>query len=247
MRPGAIVRRSPTRTACRARSRTPPTGDSRKGRRTASQIRSVRAASRRQSAPAGGPNAASIRALVTSRSPAVSSRVPSANRCRISGSSGCSSSPAGHRSPVAANRSANTAGMVSSDGPVSNRNVPASVSRCSRPSLPPSTSACSQTVTSWPRAARRAAADSPPTPAPTTTTRLTAAAVPSRSACRPGARAASVRSASRTRPPRRGCASASGQARPPVRRAVSTRPVTPAAYPAKPVLEPSSAASGGTR
>ena len=131
----------------RRRAATPGTG-----RRTASQIRSVRAASRRQSAPA--PAARTRRPSGRwSRPgpPAVSSRVPSANRCRISGSSGCQLQPAGQRSPVAANRSAKTSGRVSSDGPVSKRNVPAAVCRSSRPSLPPTTSACSQTVTSWPR------------------------------------------------------------------------------------------------
>ena len=166
-RPGAIAARSGTRHASRSRSPGPSTVDVRMSRRDAVQTRAARCHMRRHWSALRRPSAASIR---EANSGPESSRVPSANTCRTTGSSGT-----GRRSSPS-----NTWGSVSSPGPVSNRKVPAAVRRSYRPSFPPTTPACSKTVTRCPVAASRAATDSPPTPAPMTTTRLTAPAGPSR-------------------------------------------------------------------
>ena len=68
--------------------------------------------------------------------------------------------------PAAANVSASSPGMVSTVGPVSSR-YPPSATTAARP---PGAADRSTIVTSWPRPTRWAAAESPPSPAPTTTT-----------------------------------------------------------------------------
>ena len=135
---------------------------------------------------------------------------------------------------MAANRSVNTCGRVSSDGPVSKVNP----SRRYSPSFPPWVAARSCTATRWPCAASRAAAARPPTPAPITTTRATSApaAAPDASpSSAPHPRPASPFHVAPRRWPRHddasspssaatetGWASASGHARPPRWAAAST-------------------------
>ena len=138
---------------------------------------------------------------------------------------------------MAANSSVKTCGRVSSDGPVSKVNP----SRRYSPSFPPWVAARSCSSTRCPCAASRAAAASPPTPAPidddprhVSPARTPARGRPSRrrpfhvSSPRrcPRHDAASNPSSAATDA---GCASASGQARPPLRRAASTRLATAAA------------------
>src|SRR6187455_2524735 len=69
--------------------------------------------------------------------------------------------------PAAANVALSNSGIVIIVGPVSMWN-PASANT---PARPPGADSRSNTVTSWPRRTRLAAAASPPSPAPMTTTR----------------------------------------------------------------------------
>ena len=101
-----------------------------------------------------------------------SSTAPSAKTCRTTGSSGDEVELMRPMwSPLGRTGRRRPDGRVSRLGPVSNRNTPAAVGARSRPSLPPTWSACSSTLTRCPAAASRVAAASPPTPAPTTMTR----------------------------------------------------------------------------
>ena len=255
MRPGRDRAQVADPPACRARSRGPSRGDSRNGPRTASQIRAARAG---QPAPvvagAGGPKAASIRA----RSPPgrVGGVQPRCRRrtgsriSRVERHAGRAVRPAaaGRREQVAVDRR---------QGEQRRAGVEAERRRGAyRPSLPPTASACSQTVTWWPGAASRAAAARPPIPAPTTTTRLT---------CRPRRpfqrRASPARGRPATQRPRRRCQPARSAAtdsrwaqrvrpgtRPPVaRRAVSQPTGDRDGAPARPARPGRRYAGGTTR
>ena len=129
-------------------------------RSDARHIDAHRARKRIQSAPEPGDHSSSA-ASARGRSADSSSTLPSANSYRVTGSTRSRSRPS----------SANTHGIVSSEGPASHTKP----SRSTRAHFPPGAASRSKTVTSCPVAASSIAAASPPTPAPTTATFIGAA------------------------------------------------------------------------
>ena len=122
---------------------------------------------RRYPAASFGPHSLAISSAMRTGSAITSSVDPSGKYARYAGSRRVSVSQSARSSPTAASGSATRSGTVSTVGPVSN-----SYPRTDRrPARPPGTASRSRIVTSRPDPARCSAQASPPSPAPTTTTR----------------------------------------------------------------------------